>query len=79
MADESQLITLSINIRVLNEDLLRDVASERMAQSGFESDPSLHRTKPLHELAFEALIGSNPDPVGPDQMGIELVDWTGNE
>ena len=69
---------LIININVLNETRLREFAAERMAVSGFEDDPNIHKNNPLHELVFEALIGSNTDPVSPDEMGIEIVNWTGD-
>ncbi|AXK43992.1 hypothetical protein [Erythrobacter aureus] len=67
---------LLITLNVIDEALLRDVASNRMANSGFESEPELHRGKPLHDLAFEALYGSNDDMASPDEFGIEIQDWT---
>lgn len=66
---------LLIEINVTNEDRLREIASERMAMSGFEPDPEIHQRKPLHELAFEALIGSNPDDLCPVDMGLEIISW----
>jgi len=36
-------------------------------------DPQRHVDGPLHELVYEAMFGSNPDPLGPDQLGIEIV------
>lgn len=69
------LARLAINIRVLDEQRLRQFAAERMAKSGFESDPAVHLDQPLANLLFEALIGSNPDTVSPIEMGIEIMDW----
>ncbi len=70
---------LIVEINVLDEALLRKFAAERMAASGFEDDVSLHPEKPLHDLVFEALIGSNPDPVSPVDMGLEIMNWSNGD
>jgi len=68
-----QDLTLVINLRVINERRLRRIAADRMSRSGFGTDPEDHVDGPLHELVYEAMFGSNPDPLGPDQLGIEIV------
>lgn len=68
-----QDLTLVINLRVLNERRLRGIAADRMSRSGFDMDPKRHVDGPLDELVYEAMFGSNPDPLGPDQLGIEIV------
>ncbi|MFZ3481841.1 hypothetical protein [Sphingomonas sp. 3-13AW] len=70
---EEQNVTLVVNLRVLNEQRLRRIAADRMSRSGFDVDPHHHMELPLHELAYEAIFGSNPDPLGPDEMGIEIT------
>lgn len=67
---------LCIEINVTNENRLREIAAHRMARSGFEDDPTMHLDNPLHELVFEALVGSNPDDLSPNEMGIEIINWT---
>jgi len=68
-----QDLTLVINLRVLNEKRLRRIAADRMSRSGFDMDPEDHVDGPLHDLVYEAMFGSSPDPLGPDQLGIEIV------
>jgi hypothetical protein len=68
-----QDVRLVIDLRVLNERLLRRIAADRMARGGFEPDPAKHEGAPLHELAYEAIFGSAPDPLAPADMGIEIV------
>lgn len=71
-------IELRIALRILDEARLRQVATARMAASGFDTDPATHIDEPLGDLLFEALVGSNPDPVSPLDMGIEILGWTGH-
>ena len=71
-------VELRVAIRILNEDRLRQIATTRMSVSGFDTDPATHFDEPLGDLLFEALIGSNPDPMSPVDMGIEIVSWTGH-
>ena len=68
-------IYLTVAIDVINEERLRQFAADRMTVSGFEDDPAVHIDKPLDDLVFEALIGSNPDPMCPADMGIEINNW----
>lgn len=68
-----QELTLVISLRVLNERRLRRIAADRMSRSGFDLDPADHVDGPLHELVYQAMFGSNPDPLDPDQLGIEIV------
>lgn len=67
-----------IDIQILDEARLRQMASHRMSTSGFDTNPATHLDEPLSDLLFEALIGSNPDPVSPIDMGIEIISWTGH-
>ena len=70
---EPQEVTLVIKVRVVNEQRLRRIAADRMSRSGFEPSVEQHVDGPLDELVYEAMFGSNPDPLGPDQMGLEIV------
>lgn len=69
---------LRIGIRLPDEARLRTFAADRMSRCGYDTDPATHIDEPLGDLLFEALIGSNPDPVSPTDMGIEIVSWTGH-
>ncbi len=73
-----EAIELRIALRILDEGKLREIATTRMATSGFDTDPATHFEEPLGDLLFEALIGSNPDPMSPLDMGIEIIGWTGH-
>jgi hypothetical protein len=73
-----EAIELRIALRILDEGRLRQIATIRMAASGFDTDPATHFHEPLGDLLFEALVGSNSDPVSPLDMGIEIVGWTGH-
>jgi hypothetical protein len=69
---------LRIGIGLLDEVRLRTFAADRMSRCGYDNDPATHIDEPLGDLLFEALIGSNPDPVSPTDMGIEIISWTGH-
>jgi hypothetical protein len=49
-----------------------------MAVRGYDTDPATHFDEPIGDLLFEALVGSNPDPLSPLDMGIEIIRWTGH-
>lgn len=82
MADPGKVrgeaIELRIALRILDEGKLRQIATTRMAASGFDTNPATHVDEPLGDLLFEALVGSNPDPMSPLDMGIEIIGWTGH-
>ena len=74
---ESINVRVIVDLRVTNKTLLRRIAADRMSRSGFEPDSKEHEQAALHELAYQAMIGSNPDPLSPTDMGFEIVQVSG--
>lgn len=76
--DTPKEIVVTMKLRVFDEQLLRRVAADRMARSGYGGEVADHVDLPLEELAYEAIFASNPDPLSPVDMGFEIVS-TGHE
>ncbi len=71
--DEGQTVVLTMTLNVLDEDLLRRTAAERMVESGYGGKVEDHMSLPLDRLAYEAIFASNPDPMSSIQMGFEVI------
>ncbi len=76
--DVSKDIVVTMKLRVINEQLLRRIAADRMTRSGYGGEVADHVDLPLEELAYQAIFASNPDPLCPIDMGFEIVS-TGHE
>ncbi len=64
---------LVITLNVLDEALLRKVASARTNEEASGPSSEARANAKLHELAFEALYSSNPDPICPADAGFEVL------
>ena len=70
---EPRDIVVVMKLRVINEQLLRRIAADRMVRAGYGGSIEDHVDLPIEELAYEAIFASNPDPLSPLQMGFEIV------
>lgn len=71
--DTPREIIVTMKLRVINEQLLRRIAADRMTRSGYGGEIADHVDLPLENLAYEAIFASNPDPLSPVDMGFEVV------
>ena len=72
-------IVLTIEIRVLDDDLLKKFCVDRLKQCWDMSEEQIAEEYPhLHQLALEGVALSNMNP-SPDELGFEFVTYTSEE
>ena len=72
-AGGTERVRMYVDVDVHDADRLRRIAADRMSRSGFDTDPAEHLGEPIEKMLWEAMVGSNPDPLSPMDMGFEIV------